>query len=1456
MSPSVKASRRRWLWLAPLLLLAVPLWLVTLLALFLETGLGKRTAASLIEDALSQPGQQVSIGRLEGSFFGRLSIERVAFSDDKGVWLELDEAVLDWTPKALFDGTLRIERLAAQRLALQRLPPPTQEQPPSEGPLLPRLPFEVVAKEIAIERIELGEPLLGETATLTLNGTLAIERNRAVLDAAVTRLDAVGGFLAADLVWDPATDALQLKLQAQEPAGGVAARLAGLPGLPAVDLDLDGTGTLSAWKGRLRLALGGEEALTASLELAGEPVASLRLDGRLSRDGVALAERLSGVAGLAAWAPAGLDIDIAASRAGETLAVSELRLGSSVFSLQGSGTLAGEAVQATAKASLADGRPLAALLPDLTLGAATFELTLGGTLSQPQGSLTLDATSLAYGPAAFDRVEATLHAEPQAAGDIALSLDLSGTDPVLSGPAPDWIWGDLRLSAAALLDEAGALTVERLKLDARALKAAWEGRFAVDMLAADGRLAFDGRLPELAQMPGAVLDLEFDASLQSDDLTEAGSATLAGHLQGSGTLPPEAAELLRSGVDFAGRVELAGDGTLTLSAASMQGQGLAVDLDGTLKDAAVDFAFRIEAENLAAIAAPLGAEAAGSLHLEGRLEGDAEAGYSATADLGAKNLSVSGQQIGALDGRLDLSGFPQQPEGTLLLTAPATPYGPLAVAATVKPQAGGGFHLEPLSLELGTTLQLAGRLEAPEAMLPLTGKLSGQLQGSALLTELTGLDVKGRGAVELDLSAAGGQQAATLSLRLQPGEFAGVAHRGLTLQGKAQDLLGTPRLDAAFAASGVALGSTSLDSLRGTARGPLQNLEVTLAAAGSSDGQPLKLDAAAQLDATAAAPTIRLQRLQGSAMAQDFRLLRPTTLHLGDTLRLESTALEVAGTSLTIELTDRAGERQLRASFEALQAKTLAPFLTGYDASGTLSGTLTLTDRGSGATGTLEINGREILVQQQGLAVAPAVNLVGTAKLGGGSLATSLQLSGSFGENLLVDVTFPFRVSLYSFDVAVPGDGRLAGRVSWRGELAQLADFLPLDNQVLAGDLTLDLTLSGTLGSPRVAGEVALVNGRYENLVYGTLVESLNLRMTGEGRQLVVQEASASDGRGGTLTMSGSIDVAEMAMDLTLRLKDFAVVQREDLFVAFDARLKIEPRGDLQVLAGTLTGREARLDVAARLPHQVTTLDVVVLKDGEPLGPARERAGDWREEAAPLPFALGLDLVVDLPQRIFVHGSGLESEWGGRLEISGTTEQPIIRGQLTPKRGQFDALGRAFVLQDSAITFDGGPTVDPILSIEATADSGDITAIVQVTGRASDPQIHFTSNPLLPEDEVISRVLFGRGTGKLSALEAVQLAEALAIFTGATKSKVGIVDRLRAGLGLDVLRFEAGATDEQIGSVTAGEYVAKDVFVGVSQGTTPGSTAATVEYEVTDDIVIEGRAGQQSSVGIRWQWDY
>ncbi|MFX4377539.1 hypothetical protein ABTA44_21040, partial [Acinetobacter baumannii] len=54
----------------------------------------------------------------------------------------------------------------------------------------------------------------------------------------------------------PASQQLDLALQHDEPAGGIVARLIGLPGLPPVKLDVAGAGGLDDWRGRIAFDAG------------------------------------------------------------------------------------------------------------------------------------------------------------------------------------------------------------------------------------------------------------------------------------------------------------------------------------------------------------------------------------------------------------------------------------------------------------------------------------------------------------------------------------------------------------------------------------------------------------------------------------------------------------------------------------------------------------------------------------------------------------------------------------------------------------------------------------------------------------------------------------------------------------------------------------------------------------------------------------------------------------------------------------------------------------------------------------------------------------------------------------------------------------------------------------------------------------------------------------------------
>jgi translocation and assembly module TamB len=189
-------------------------------------------------------------------------------------------------------------------------------------------------------------------------------------------------------------------------------------------------------------------------------------------------------------------------------------------------------------------------------------------------------------------------------------------------------------------------------------------------------------------------------------------------------------------------------------------------------------------------------------------------------------------------------------------------------------------------------------------------------------------------------------------------------------------------------------------------------------------------------------------------------------------------------------------------------------------------------------------------------------------------------------------------------------------------------------------------------------------------------------------------------------------------------------------------------------------------------------------------------------------------------------------------------------------------------LTRGTITFDGSAKLDPVLDIVAEASTADITAQVNLGGFASAPTITLTSTPVVPQDEILARVLFNKGVSQITAGEGLQLAAAAATLAGGGP---GVLDRLRGSLGLDWFKLGSGATGPTTGTLnprapsgsaasgtalSAGKYVAPGVSVGVSQGISPPTSKITVEIEVRPHLTVGGEAGQSGSTGIGLNYNY
>jgi translocation and assembly module TamB len=250
------------------------------------------------------------------------------------------------------------------------------------------------------------------------------------------------------------------------------------------------------------------------------------------------------------------------------------------------------------------------------------------------------------------------------------------------------------------------------------------------------------------------------------------------------------------------------------------------------------------------------------------------------------------------------------------------------------------------------------------------------------------------------------------------------------------------------------------------------------------------------------------------------------------------------------------------------------------------------------------------------------------------------------------------------------------------------------------------------------------------------------------------------------------------------------------------------------------------------------------------------QAAAARQPAPKQALIVALDLAVDAPQQVEVRGRGLDVELGGSLKIGGTTDKPAIDGALKLRRGSLDIAGKRLDFTDGTLTFEGGERIDPILDLTAVSRAQDLQVTAKVEGPARAPRITLSSVPEMPQDEILAHLLFGKSAGALSPFELLQLAQATADLAGVNTGP-GVLDKIRKTTGLDRLSLEQseGAAGP---SLSAGRYVAKGVYVGVSQGANSGSSAATVEIEVTPNVKVESEVGANagSKAGINLEWDY
>lgn len=795
---------------------------------------------------------------------------------------------------------------------------------------------------------------------------------------------------------------------------------------------------------------------------------------------------------------------------------------------------------------------------------------------------------------------------------------------------------------------------------------------------------------------------------------------------------------------------------------------------------------------------------------------------------GAVHIIASGAHRRYGPVKLDLSGDIARPKADVRLASPMPAAGLADVHLVLDPSAQGYAFRATGQSTLGP-LDANGQILLPRgeaAVIAVSRLEAGDAVASGQLRLANGgfdgrLDLVGALQGSLTFTPEPQGQRITVALNARDARFAGA--RALSIRfgrvdGTALLTGGSSAIEGTAQLRGVQWGQIRLNQLRAQARlvdgaGTVQaNLsgqrgrsfrlqlsatvqpgEWVIDASGTLDRQPLRLSRPARLTRMADGGW----QLDPVALIYRGGTARVTGMIGGQAVRLDATLgrmplslLDLSNSSLGLGGT-ASGTLRYEAARGAAPTGTVDLRASGLTRSGITRTSLPLD---LGVVGRLDANrlALRLVAAQNGKTVGRGQALI--QPLGQGSIADRIQY------------------------------GQLQAQLRWSGPAEALWRLGGVEIIDLGGPLAIGANVRGTLASPVIAGALATRAGTLTSPTTGMQLTGMVANGRFDGSRLVLSTIFGKTPNNGQVSGHGTVDfssVQGIGLDMAFQATYAQLLDRDDLGATVTGPITIKSDGNGGVIAGDFLVPRSRFTLGrAAAVASIPQLQLIE-RNG--------RGDDFEPTRAAAPWRLAIR--ARAPNRLMVDGLGLNSEWSMNLGIGGTVTAPQMDGVAEMVRGTYDFAGRRFDITEGTIYFEGG-TTDPRLDITAQADVNGLSATIRISGNASKPIIGFTSVPALPEDEVLSRILFGSSITALSAPEAVQLAGAVASLQG----KGGMLDPINAVrklTGLDRLRIvPADSTTGQRTSVAVGKYVTRRTYVElISDG--QGYSATRVEYQVT-----------------------
>ena len=367
----------------------------------------------------------------------------------------------------------------------------------------------------------------------------------------------------------------------------------------------------------------------------------------------------------------------------------------------------------------------------------------------------------------------------------------------------------------------------------------------------------------------------------------------------------------------------------------------------------------------------------------------------------------------------------------------------------------------------------------------------------------------------------------------------------------------------------------------------------------------------------------------------------------------------------------------------------------------------------------------------------------------------------------------------------------------------------------LDGELGMDVDVNGTIGHPILsgAGDMTINVARFTNATIPA-VRGFGARLTFRDNALTL-DRFGGDIAGGPFTMSGRVTfpkLIEPTLDLQFRSQSVLLARNDTLTVRADAGIRI---------TGPLAAATVAGNVALTNSRFLKNIDLIPIGlPGRPVPQPPAERPEFFSLPSP-PFRdWKFDLAIKTKDPVLIRGNLATGEATTDLKLIGTGIRPALQGAVQLQDVEATLPFSRLEVSRGFLTFTPDDSMNPRIDLHGSSVIRDYTVRVYVYGTLLSPEVIFTSEPPLAQEEIISLIATGATRRELSTGNVL-----------AGRAAMLLVQQLYRKIAKKGEPTESNTVFNKL-----------DLDLGTVDPRT-GQQQATVRFKINDNIVLTGDVG-------------